>query len=41
LRRIERRNARREARREHRRRREQTGDDLLRIREIFEGSPRP
>ncbi len=30
-----------EARRELRRRREQTVDDLLRIREIFEGSPRP
>ena len=41
LRRIERRNARREARRERRDRREQMGDDLLRIREIFEGSPRP
>lgn len=44
LRRAERREARRlnrEARREWRQRREQTGDDLLRIREIFEGSPRP
>lgn len=41
LRRIERRNARREAKRERRDRREQRGDDLLRIREIFEGSPRP
>lgn len=41
VRRIERRNARREARRERRGRREQRGDDLLRIREIFEGSPRP
>jgi len=40
-RRAERRDARREARRELRRRREQTVDDLLRIREIFEGSPRP
>ncbi|CAN5722427.1 MAG: hypothetical protein H0T77_14330 [Pyrinomonadaceae bacterium] len=39
--RAERRDARREVRREIRRRREQTGDDLLRIREIFEGSPRP
>ena len=41
LRRAERREARRAARRENRRQREQTGDDLLRIREIFEGSPRP
>lgn len=41
LRRAERRNARREAKRELRHRREQMGDDLLRIREIFEGSPRP
>ena len=41
LRRAERRDARREARRERRHRREQRGDDLLRIREIFEGSPRP
>ena len=44
LRRAERREARRfnrEARRERRYGREQTGDDLLRIREIFEGSPRP
>lgn len=41
LRRIDRRNARREARRERRDRREQRGDELLRIREIFEGSPRP
>ena len=32
---------RREARRERRDRREQRADDLLRIREIFEGSPRP
>ncbi len=40
-RRAERRDARREAMRELRRRREQTVDDLLRIREIFEGSPRP
>lgn len=40
LRRAERREARREARRQHRLRGEQ-GDDLLRIREIFEGSPRP
>jgi len=40
-RRAERRDARREARRELRRRSEQTVDDLLRIREIFEGSPRP
>jgi hypothetical protein len=41
LRRNERRNARREAGRQLRHRREQMGDDLLRIREIFEGSPRP
>ncbi len=41
LRRAERRDARREAKRELRRRREQMGDDLIRIREIFEGSPRP
>jgi len=41
LRRSDRKNARREARRERRDRREQRGDDLLRIREIFEGSPRP
>lgn len=44
LRRAERREARRfnrETRRERRYRRDQTGDDLLRIREIFEGSPRP
>ncbi|HYN23937.1 MAG TPA: hypothetical protein VES69_02715, partial [Pyrinomonadaceae bacterium] len=44
LRRAERREARRlnrDAMRERRQRREQTGDDLLRIREIFEGSPRP
>ena len=41
LRRVERRDARREARRERRQRREQISDDLLRIREIFEGSPRP
>lgn len=40
-RRAERREARRAARRENRRQREQTVDDLLRIREIFEGSPRP
>lgn len=43
-RRAERREARRlnrDARRERRQRRERTGDDLLRIREIFEGSPRP
>jgi hypothetical protein len=39
LRRAERREARREARRQHRQRRET--DDLLRIREIFEGAPRP
>jgi hypothetical protein len=39
--RFERRNARREERRQRRDRREQRGDDLLRIREIFEGSPRP
>ncbi|MDQ3665679.1 MAG: hypothetical protein M3410_03600 [Acidobacteriota bacterium] len=38
LRRVERRDARREARRERRHRREQGGDDLLRIREIFEGA---
>jgi hypothetical protein len=41
LRRAERRGARRDARRERRQKREQMGDDLLRIREIFEGSPRP
>lgn len=41
LRRVERRDARREARRQHRHSREQMDDDLLRIREIFEGSPRP
>lgn len=41
LRRAERREARRAARRENRRQREQSVDDLLRIREIFEGSPRP
>lgn len=41
LRRAERRDARRDARRERRQRREQISDDLLRIREIFEGSPRP
>jgi hypothetical protein len=41
LRRAERRNARREARRQIRQRRDQVGDDLLRIREIFEGSPKP
>ena len=41
LRRAQRRNARRETRRELRNRREQRQDDLLRIREIFEGSPRP
>jgi hypothetical protein len=41
LRRAERRDARREARRQRRDRREQVGDELLRIREIFEGSPRP
>ena len=41
LRRAERRDARREARRQRRNRREQVGDELLRIREIFEGSPRP
>lgn len=40
-RRAERRNARREARRELRRRRDQMDDDLLRIREIFEGPARP
>jgi hypothetical protein len=40
-RRAERRDARREARRQNRERREQKIDDLLRIREIFEGSPRP
>lgn len=39
--RAERRNARREARRELRRQHEQIGDDLLRIREIFEGPSRP
>jgi len=38
LRRAERRDARREARRERRHRQEQRGDDLLRIREIFEGA---
>jgi hypothetical protein len=41
LRRAERRDARREARRQQRDRREQMGDDLMRIREIFEGAPRP
>ena len=41
LRRAERRDARREARRQQRNRRERMGDDVLRIREIFEGSPRP
>jgi len=41
LRRAERRDARRESRRQQRQRREQRGDDVLRIREIFEGSPRP
>lgn len=41
LRRSERRNARQEERRQRRDRREQRGDDVLRIREIFEGSPRP
>ncbi len=41
LRRSERRNARQEERRQRRDRREQRGEDLLRIREIFEGSPRP
>lgn len=40
LRRADRRNARREARRELRQRRDRQADDLLRIREIFEG-PRP
>ena len=41
LRRTERREARREARRQLRQRRQQVSDDVLRIREIFEGSPRP
>lgn len=41
LRRAERREARRDARRQRRDRRERVGDELLRIREIFEGSPRP
>ena len=41
MRRAERINARREARRELRRQREQMDDDLLRIREIFEGPSRP
>jgi hypothetical protein len=41
LRRAERRDARREARRQLRRRREPMGDDVLRIREIFEGPLRP
>jgi hypothetical protein len=41
IRRAERRNARQEARRELRRRREQRDDELLRIREIFEGPSRP
>lgn len=36
-----RRQAEREARREVRRQKSQSADDLLRIREIFEGSPRP
>ena len=40
LRREERREARR-LRRERRNSREQSGDDLMRIREIFEGTPRP
>jgi hypothetical protein len=41
LHRAERRDARRDARRQIRNRRERMGDDVLRIREIFEGSPRP
>ncbi|MBA2524204.1 MAG: hypothetical protein H0V18_00270 [Pyrinomonadaceae bacterium] len=41
LRRAERRNERREARRQIREKREPVSDDLLRIREIFEGLPRP
>lgn len=41
MRRFERRNARREARGQRRDRRVQVSDELLRIREIFEGSPRP
>jgi hypothetical protein len=41
LRRAERRDARREARRQLRQRRDRMGDDVLRIREIFEGAPRP
>jgi hypothetical protein len=41
LRHAERRDARREVRRQLRHRREQVGDDVLRIREIFEGPPRP
>jgi hypothetical protein len=40
VRRAERRDARRDARRQHREQLER-GDDILRIREIFEGSPRP
>jgi hypothetical protein len=41
LRRAERRDERREAKRQRRERHERRGDDLLRIREIFEGLPRP
>lgn len=44
LRRAERKEERqfaREAMRERRKKRQQAGDDLMRIREIFEGSPRP
>ena len=41
LRRAERRDARREAKRQLRQRRDRMGDDVLRIREIFEGAPRP
>lgn len=37
----DRRSARREARRQLKRRRDRSGDELMRIREIFEGSPRP
>jgi hypothetical protein len=40
-RRVERRDARREARRQYRRQQEQRDDGVLRIREIFEGTPRP
>jgi hypothetical protein len=41
VRRAERRDARRDAKRQNRNRHERLNDDVLRIREIFEGSPRP